>query len=123
MKPKQFKFKSGIRVIEIEATTLAEAKRVLTHKIGNSAFTDPTWNWKIYINGTLTLDGEEELKLDYSLISDVEVDGIDTSDYPDFCDAFICSASYDGREMTDAELDQLNDDGDFVYQAVQDYLF
>ena len=64
-----------------------------------------------------------ELKLDYSKISDVEVDGIDTRDYPDFCDAFIASAFYDDREMTAEELDILNDDGDFVYEAVQKHLY
>lgn len=63
------------------------------------------------------------IKLDYAKISDVEVDGIDTSDYPDFCDAFISYAEYDGREMTDEELDTLNEDGDFVYSAVESHLY
>mgnify|MGYP003965868655 FL=1 len=63
------------------------------------------------------------INLDYAKISDVEVDGIDTRDYPDFCDAFISYAEYDGREMTDEELDTLNEDSDFVYEAVQNYLF
>jgi|TARA_R110002153_G_scaffold63798_3_gene171086 hypothetical protein len=63
------------------------------------------------------------INLDYTKISDVEVEGIDTADYPDFCDAFIASADYDGREMTDMELDTLNDDSDFVYDAVQTHLF
>ena len=63
------------------------------------------------------------INLDYAKISDVEVEGIDTADYPDFCDAFIASADYDGREMTDMELDTLNDDSDFVYDAVQTHLF
>lgn len=62
-------------------------------------------------------------ELDYSKIEDVEVDGIDTRDYPDFTDAFISSATYKGREMTDAELDRLNEDSDFVYKAVQDRLY
>lgn len=62
-------------------------------------------------------------ELDYSKIEDIEVDGIDTRDYPDFCDAYISSATYKGREMTDAELDRLNEDSDFVYQAVQDKLY
>ena len=64
-----------------------------------------------------------ELKLDYSKISDVEVDGIDMSDYPDFCDSFISYAEYDGREMTDEELDTLNEDSDFVYSAVESHLY
>ena len=63
------------------------------------------------------------INLDYTKISDVEVEGIYTADYPDFCDAFIASADYDGREMTDVELDTLNDDSDFVYDAVQTHLF
>ena len=28
------------------------------------------------------------MKIDFSKITNVEVDGIDTKDYPDFCDAF-----------------------------------
>jgi hypothetical protein len=63
------------------------------------------------------------IKLDYSKIDNVVVDGIDYADYPDFCDAYIASADYDGREMTDEELDLLNDDSDFVYSAVENYLY
>ena len=63
------------------------------------------------------------IKLDYSKIDNIEVDGIDYADYPDFCDAYIASAYYDGREMTDEELDVLNDDSDFVYSAVENHLY
>jgi hypothetical protein len=63
------------------------------------------------------------MTLDYSKISDIEVDGIDMSDYPDFCDAYIVSASYEGRDMTDEELDLLNNDGQSVYDAVQNFLY
>ena len=59
----------------------------------------------------------------YKLIDNIEVDGIDTKDYPDFCDAFIAYAEYDGREMTDEELEEINDDSDFVYECVQNNLF
>ena len=61
--------------------------------------------------------------MDYKKIQNIEVDGIDTTDYPDFCDAFISSAEYDGVEMTDEQLDALNEDGDFVYECVQNHLF
>jgi argininosuccinate lyase len=61
--------------------------------------------------------------LDYSQITDVEVQGIDFRDSPDFCDAYIASASYKGRDMTEAELDRLNADSDFVYEAVQRKLY
>lgn len=62
------------------------------------------------------------IKLDYSKIDNIEIDGIDYADAPDFCDAYIASADYDGREMTDEELDVLNDDSDFVYSAVEDWI-
>ena len=54
--------------------------------------------------------------------TDFEVDGIDTRDYPDFCDAYIETASVNEngecRDATDDELDELNDDGDLVYSCV-----
>jgi hypothetical protein len=62
------------------------------------------------------------MMLDYKLITNVEVDGIDTTDYPDFCDAFISYAEYNGEPMTEDQLDELNDDGEFIQEAVMDYL-
>ena len=56
--------------------------------------------------------------MDYKLIDNIEVDGIDTKDYPDFCDAYIVSADYDGVPMTDEQLDEVNDDQDFQYSCV-----
>lgn len=61
--------------------------------------------------------------MNYDKITNVVVGGIAYDDYPDFCDAYIESADYDGTPMTQEQLDELNDDVDFVYQAVQDYLF
>lgn len=61
--------------------------------------------------------------LDYSKIEDIKLDGIDIFDYPDFCDAFIVSATYKGREMTEKELDRLNEDGHFVYQCIQQHIY
>ena len=58
------------------------------------------------------------IKLDYSKISNVFVDGIDMEDYGDFCDAYIESADYDGREMTEDELEVLNEDSQFINEAV-----
>jgi len=56
-------------------------------------------------------------------IKNIELDGIDTKDYPDFCDAFIASAEYEGVELTEEQLEELNCDSDFVYQCVLNYLF
>ena len=61
--------------------------------------------------------------MNYKLIDNIEVDGIDTKDYPAFCDAFIASADYDGKEMTEEQLDELNENSDFVYECVQNHLF
>ena len=60
--------------------------------------------------------------MDYKKIDNIEIDGIDTKDYPDFCDAYISSADYDGVAMTDEQLDELNEDGDYVYGHIMDYL-
>lgn len=61
--------------------------------------------------------------LDYSRIEDIELDGIHHWDSPDFVDAYICRAIYKGRDMTEAELERLNEDSDFVHQAVMDRLY
>jgi hypothetical protein len=60
---------------------------------------------------------------DYTKIHDVEVEGVDTRDYPDFCDAYISYATYDGYPMTDEQLDALNDDRSFVHQKVVEHLY
>jgi len=57
----------------------------------------------------------------------IEIDGIDMSDYPDFCDAFVCYAEWEnGQPLTEQELDQLNDDhslrGEIVQQRAHDFL-
>lgn len=61
--------------------------------------------------------------MDYKKIDNVEVDGIDTNDYPDFCDAYILSADYNGVPMTEDQIEELNQDRDFVYECVQNQLF
>lgn len=64
-----------------------------------------------------------------SQVVDIEVDGIDTRDFPDFCDAFIVSGSVeinDGeyRELTEEEIEWINDNcPEFVYEEVYNTLF
>ena len=65
------------------------------------------------------------LDLNYDLIDDVVVEGIDHSDAPDYCDAYIASAKYDDptkgyRDLTELELDNL--DPSWVYQQVEDWI-
>ena len=61
---------------------------------------------------------KQEITLDYSKISNVSIDGIDFNDYPDFCDAYVDTADYDGRPMTDEEIEKLNEDSEFVSEKV-----
>jgi len=61
--------------------------------------------------------------MNYDLIDNIELDGIDTRDYPDFCDAYIVSADYDGEAMSDAQIDILNEDYSFIHDCVYNQLF
>lgn len=61
-------------------------------------------------------------KFDFKKITNVVLDGIFHWDYPDYCDAFIDSADYDGKEMTDEQLDELNEDYELVHKLVWDNL-
>lgn len=61
--------------------------------------------------------------LDYTKIANIEFDGIDHSDYPDYCDAFITNADYDGEPMTEEQLEEINQDGSFVYESLMNHLF
>ena len=49
-------------------------------------------------------------------IIDLEVDGVDPRDYPDFCDAYISFARWadTGVALSDDELDKLNDEWSHV---------
>jgi len=45
-------------------------------------------------------------------IENIEIEGVDDKDYPDFCDAYISYATWidTGKELTEDELIQLTDD-------------
>lgn len=64
------------------------------------------------------------MKKNYKLIN-IEVDGIDYSDYPDFVDAYITYAEHEnGTPLTELELDDINSNHpDIVYDAVFDHLY
>jgi hypothetical protein len=43
-------------------------------------------------------------------VVDLEIDGVDSRDYPDFCDAYFASAFFeDGTELTECELEEFQD--------------
>ena len=55
-------------------------------------------------------------KLDNLEVTDVEVDGIDMKDYPDFVDMYLEGADYDGVPMDGDQLDEVNHDTSMVYE-------
>jgi thiaminase len=58
------------------------------------------------------------VKLDYSKIEIAEIDGVDHSDYPDYCDAYISKAYIEGQEATEKQLDEMNNNDEFRYNSV-----
>lgn len=62
------------------------------------------------------------MAIEIVIFKDKRFDKIPKQDNPDYSNAFICSADYDGCEMTEKELDILNDDRSFVYESLMEHL-
>ena len=60
--------------------------------------------------------------MELSKIENAVFGGIDMSDYPKFCDAYIESADYNGRPATEAELEVMQEDGEIFYNLLHDYI-
>jgi hypothetical protein len=60
------------------------------------------------------------------VVVDVEIDGVDSRDYPDFCDAYFSHAVFKDtlEELSDEELEQLTEDNPDVVNemAYEHYL-
>lgn len=62
------------------------------------------------------------MNFDYSKIADVEL--CDLSHDPDYwCDTYVMYATYEGREMSDAELEALSEDQDFMHEKIMEELY
>ncbi len=64
-----------------------------------------------------------QTKIDFNKVHVTEVDGIDMSDYPKFCDAYISEAEIDGVEATEEQLETINENGEFLLDAVYDWIY
>ena len=65
-----------------------------------------------------------KLHFDLKEVEILSFSGIDHSDHPDYCDAFIEEALYKGKEMTEGQLEILQDIYDeFVYDKLMEYIF
>ena len=53
----------------------------------------------------------------------IEVDGLDYSDAPEFCDAYISHAELNAIPLTEEQLEQLNENDEFVFHSVEKYLY
>jgi hypothetical protein len=68
-------------------------------------------------------DFGQEPEIDFTKIDNVELDGIDYRDAPDFSDAYIVSCDIDGRPATEEELEIINNNGEFVYDQVEKHVY
>ena len=61
---------------------------------------------------------------DFAKLDMVEWEDIHHDDYPDYCDAFIGYAEYDGKPLTEGQLDWVRDTYPTEsYENLMDYLF
>jgi len=61
------------------------------------------------------------MNIDYKKITNVEIEDVFRFDYPDFCDAFITAADYDGKPMSEEMIDYLNEnDNGFIGETIFD---
>lgn len=64
------------------------------------------------------------MNINFDKVKILEIDGIDHNDYPNYCDAFISDALYDGKTMSDEMLDEINNEyPEFVYLQVMNKLY
>ena len=56
------------------------------------------------------------MSINFKEVTDCEIDGVDTKDYPDFCDAFIARCLYYGEEATEEELESINEQCDYIHE-------
>ncbi len=62
--------------------------------------------------------------MNYEHLTSVEIEGIDFADAPDFVNAFVVYAEYEGVPLTEAELETLNEDHPaLVYEYIIDYIY
>lgn len=66
---------------------------------------------------------EDYNRLSTKNVDNIEWDGIDHRDHPDYCDAYIIAADYNGRPMTEDELDHIMEDTDWKYDALMSHLY
>tara|TARA_R100000700_G_C3151753_1_gene130205 strand:+ start:373 stop:567 length:195 start_codon:yes stop_codon:yes gene_type:complete len=63
------------------------------------------------------------MKIDFDKVEVLEVSNINHRDYPEYCDAYISEAKYNGKTMSDEMINEINDNyPDFVYIQVMEQI-
>ena len=58
-----------------------------------------------------------------TLVENIEFEGVEPEDHPDYANAYIQRAEHAGKEMTEDQLEKLQDDHPgFVYEKLMDHL-
>ena len=65
----------------------------------------------------------KKMNISTKQIDNIQFEGVEPEDYPDFCNAFIASCDIDGKEATEEQLDWINDNllenySDEIYQSL-----
>ena len=68
------------------------------------------------------MDLDAQFDIDKSKIDNIVFDGINHKDAPDYCDAYIVSADYNGVPMDDEDLDELNENSEFIHEKLIKHL-
>ena len=89
---------------------LALARRVNMHDATTSQSESNRIKMFVRTSGITYLFYMETNLIELSQITEIELDGVDRRDYPDFCDAFICAAVWkdSGKALTNKELEQID---------------
>lgn len=62
------------------------------------------------------------MDIDFSQVQDMEIEGVDTADYPKFCDAFVARCLYKGREATEEELEAITEQCEWLHELAYESL-
>tara|TARA_R110002096_G_scaffold8986_1_gene36251 strand:- start:5378 stop:5740 length:363 start_codon:yes stop_codon:yes gene_type:complete len=109
---------NGARHATISTFSSTEAKRIYTN--GDAMFDDAIWAVTPEEYDTIHTIQD----FDINLVDNVEIEGVDMADYPDFCDAFVSGADYDGVEMTEYQVIQMEENyPDWKYEQVENSLY
>jgi len=61
--------------------------------------------------------------MDLTKIDNIEFGEVTENDSPDFADAFISIADYNGEEMTEPQLNEINKNTEFVHEKLIEHLY